>query len=167
MICQLFAIVEFVLLVSLSPLSASSIRGQVSDHVGVPMEEAIVMLGPTSGNDQARIVLTGPDGRFRFADLSEGSYSLPVVTFAFVPWQRRYDIAQGEDFEISPPLALKIGWGRCSPYDFFWKHHLAPTAKEGIVVSGRVLPAGSKRAEITALLSTVTDQLQMTTTTAR
>ena len=82
-----------------------TIRGTVIDAgKQTPVADAQVFLV-----ELARSVLTGPDGRFEFADVKPGAHTLTVSRIGYIFVRRRVPIAAGVTLDITIPLAEGTG----------------------------------------------------------
>jgi len=88
-----------------APDSSSTIRGVVIDAAtSAPVEDAQVALA--GRNTTLR---TGPDGRFEFAGLRGGTYTLTVSRIGYIFVRRRLEVPANTILEISVPLAEGTG----------------------------------------------------------
>lgn len=95
--------------------TTGAVRGLVTDGAIVPIEGAVVSLGASQ-------VLTGPDGKFQFADVEPGAWFIDVNATDFIPSQLSVQVTPGEVAEVRivlDPLATTIPYGIVTEYTGF------------------------------------------------
>ena len=78
-----------------------SLSGALSAQPGAGLAQVVLTL---RGPDRTRSVVTGPDGRFHFADLPPGRYTLSADLPGFALTGAEATIAAGQETHLSPAL---------------------------------------------------------------
>jgi hypothetical protein len=86
-------------------MATGLISGTVTDLTGATVRGAKVVLTATGSKD-GRSVVTGGDGRFRFAGVPAGGFDLAVAVAGLTPGATKVTLQAGEILE-TPPIVLR------------------------------------------------------------
>jgi Carboxypeptidase regulatory-like domain len=87
---------------------ATIVRGVVTDPSSALVPQAQVVLHPASPNNPEQNILTTPEGRYAFANVAPGAYTLRVTAAGFAPFESKpFNLAAGKPQDLNIHLLIE------------------------------------------------------------
>lgn len=100
-ITSLFAFIAVTTVSALPPVGLGTVGGQILNAQGTPVAAALVTLQASDGG-QLQTTQTNTQGRFWFASLPEGQYSVRASNHGLVSeWRQNVWVAPGRETDVA------------------------------------------------------------------
>src|SRR5688500_19881604 len=103
-----FVIIDLILLLPSTGFAQAAITGLVKDSSGAVLPGVTVEASSPELIERVRIAVTDAAGRYRFADLRSGTYTLTFSLTGFTP-SRRDGVALAGSFNATVDAVLTVG----------------------------------------------------------